>query len=148
MDPTQNTNQPNTSGQVPPTSSQPAQPQTNDNFSGGPTPPTQPQTPAQSGPTPGTTPPETPPAHPKSNMPLILGIIAIVVILAVSGGIILFSGQQAPQTAPVAPTAAVQETPTETVSPTQTPEEEIESVDTEASDAAEVTKTQEDINGL
>lgn len=142
MDPTQNTNQPNTSGQVPPAPIQPTPPQTMDNFSGVPTPPAQP-------PMPGATPTETPP-HPKSNMPLILGIIAIVIILVVSGGIILFSGQgqQPPQAVPLAPTAAVQEVPTETVAPTQTTEEEIESVDTQASDAAEVTQTQEDINSL
>ncbi len=147
MDPTQNTNQPNTSGQVPPAPNQPVQPiqstppQTTDNFSGVPTPPTQP-------PMPEATPPENTPAHPKSNMPLILGIIAIVIILAVSGGIIVFSGQQPAPTTPIIPTVAVQEKPTETVSPTQTTEEEIESVDTEASDAAEVTQTQEDINSL
>ncbi len=116
------------------------------------TPPPQSMPPSQqpSQPVVSQTPPTVPPQPGnKNNKGLIIGIVAgILLLLAVGAVIYIQSANNKPPTVAVTPTPVVQETPVPTQVPAVTEVQEVDNVDTGASESSDLQDVQTDINGL
>lgn len=141
MDQNQN---PSTPNQTPPPSSSPTQPSVPPTLGATPATSSNPSNPNQ---TPGQTPP--PAGHKSKKAGIIAAVAVFLVLFGIAAALLLPQSQnQQPATPTAVPTAAEIQTDTPNLEPTQNLQEEIDAVDTGASESSDLNEAQQEAESL